>query len=221
MSAGTRLFGIGVVSCIVLLIAGVTLFTWTQYQAVTPPSTLSVFDVAPPAAPPEPVREVPPGPEKDHKERQTPVPDVARIEPPLVHVPGIKPPQVVVAEPVPDPGPPVKETTAPEIKPAPPAPQVSISKPTWEGLVLGALNRVKRYPRDASFRRQQGMPYIRFVMDRDGRIVSSRLESSSGIRSLDNEAVSLPKRAQPLPKPPAELTGDRIELVVPVEFFMR
>ncbi|CAN7424878.1 hypothetical protein LJR225_002756 [Phenylobacterium sp. LjRoot225] len=29
------------------------------------------------------------------------------------------------------------------------------------------------------------------------------------------------KRVQPLPAPPADLSGDTVELVVPVEFFIR
>lgn len=62
------------------------------------------------------------------------------------------------------------------------------------------------------------MPYIRFVMDRAGKVLSSRLERSSGFPDLDREAVALPKRAQPLPKPPNDKPGDTIELVVPVEF---
>jgi protein TonB len=82
------------------------------------------------------------------------------------------------------------------------------------------LNKAKRYPRDAQFNRQQGVPYIRFVMNRDGKVLSVRLERSSGFRALDDEAVALPKRAQPLPKPPDNLPGDTIELVVPVEFFL-
>lgn len=128
---------------------------------------------------------------------------------------------IEVSKPVIDPGPPVEKTTAPESKPLPPATQASDAKPTWEGLVLGALNKVKRYPTEASFGRQQGVPYIRFVMNREGKVLSVRLERSSGYRSLDQEAVSLPKRAQPLPKPPEDVKGETIELVVPVEFFMR
>ncbi|WP_279606813.1 hypothetical protein [Sphingobium yanoikuyae] len=30
----------------------------------------------------------------------------------------------------------------------------------------------------------------------------------------------MPKRASPLPRPPEEVKGDSIELVVPVEFFI-
>lgn len=221
MPIGTRLAGMGGVAGIGLLLLAGALVTWRTYAAPAKPATLSVFDIAPPAAPQEQVREVPPGPDKVQKELQKPDPDQPKVEPPKIEVPSAATLPVAVARPTPDPGPPVKETTAPESKPLPPAPLVSTGKPTWEGLVLGALNKVKRYPRDAHFARQQGVPYIRFVMDREGKVISARLERSSGYRSLDQEALSLPKRAQPLPKPPADMKGDTIELVVPVEFFMR
>jgi TonB family protein len=69
--------------------------------------------------------------------------------------------------------------------------------------------------------RQQGVPYIRFVIDWEGNVLSVRLERSSGVAVLDREAVALPKRAQPLPKPPEDRPGDTIELVAPVEFLLR
>lgn len=221
MSAGTRIFGLGGTLAIILLILCGALFTWRSYAVSQAPATLSVFDVAPLAAAPDPVREVPPGPEKVQKEKRQSDPDRQKIEPPKVEVPSLASLPVSVAKPTPAPGPPVKEMTAPESKPAPPAPQVSTGKPTWEGLVLGALNKAKRYPRDAHFARQQGVPYIRFVMNREGKVLSVRLERGSGVRSLDQEALTLPKRAEPLPKPPEDVKGDTIELVVPVEFFMR
>ncbi|MBY8822799.1 energy transducer TonB family protein [Sphingomonas colocasiae] len=216
-----RLFGIGGTMVTGLIIMGGALFTWVSHRAMPPPVSLSVFDVAPPAAPAEPVREVPPGPEQVPKQRQQPDIETPRIEPPEIQLPGTRTVAAPPPRPVPDPGPPAETMTAPETRPAPPAPQVSTGKPTWEGLVLGALNKVKRYPREAAFRRQQGVPYIRFVMNREGRILSVRLERPSGIRSLDEEALSLPKRAQPLPKPPEDVKGDAIELVVPVEFFIK
>jgi periplasmic protein TonB len=219
-SLGTRLLGMGGTALIALLILGGALFTWTAYRAAQAPKALTVFDVAPPAAPAEPVQETPPGPEQVQKERQSD-PDTPPVEPPEVQVPSANPMAVRVTKPVPDPGPPVEQTTAPENKPLPPAPQLSTGKPTWEGLVLGALNKVKRYPREAGFRRQQGVPYIRFVMNREGKVLSTRLERSSGFRELDEEALALPRRAQPLPKPPEDRPGDPLELVVPVEFFLR
>jgi protein TonB len=220
MTWQTRLFGMGGVGSVGLLIVVGALFTWTTYHAAQPPATLSVFDVSPPAAPPEPPSEVPPGPQQVQKEKQQPDIDMPRIEPPEIQIPSVSPLPMQVAKPVLDPGPPVKDTTAPESKPAPPAPQVSTGKPTWQGLVLGALNKVKRYPRESSFRREQGVPYVRIVLDREGKVLSVRLERSSGFRPLDDEALAMPKRASPLPKPPDEVTGDRLELVVPVEFFI-
>lgn len=219
MSLGTRLFGIGGVSMIALLIVGGSLFTWRTYTAAPAPAALSVFDVTPPAAPPEPVSEVPPGPEVVEK----PMPDVAmpQIELPEIQLRNDNPISLPTPRQIPDPGPPIERTTAPEAKPLPPAPQVSTGQPTWEGLVLGALNQVKRYPVYAQSRRQQGVPWIRVVIDREGRVLSVRLERSSGFRSLDDEAVKLPGRAQPLPKPPTEVQGTTIEIVVPVEFFMQ
>ena len=222
-SLGTRMIGLGGTSGVGLAILAGLFLTWQTYTAPTPPATLTAFNVAPPAAPPEPVREVPPGPEQVKKDKPVPQPDQPTIETPKIVLPSTS--IVAVAPPAlptpPDPGPPIKETTAPVSKPAPPAPQMSSGKPTWQGMVLAALDKVKRYPRDAHFARQQGVPYIRFAMDRQGKVLSVSLERSSGIRSLDQEALALPKRAQPLPKPPEDVRGESIELVVPVEFFMR
>ena len=220
MSVGTRLFGIGGVTIIALLIVLGALFTWRTYTAAPVSATLSVFDVAPPASPPEPPSDIPPGPEQIERETPQSVPEIPKIEPPLVQLRTDSSIVLPVPKPVPDPGPQVDRTTAPEAKPLPPAPRASNAKPTWEGMVLAALNEKKRYPRDAQFNRQQGVPYIRFVINREGHVLSSTLERSSGVRSLDEEAVALPKRAQPLPKPPDEVTGDPIELVVPVEYFL-
>ncbi len=121
-----------------------------------------------------------------------------------------------------DPGPPPQETAAPKPAPAAPLPQPSSTGvETWEGKLLAALQRHRRYPSNARSRHQQGVPYIRFIIDREGKVLSSSLERSSGFPDLDQEAIALPKRAQPLPKPPAERLGATLELVVPVEFFLR
>jgi protein TonB len=206
---------------IALLILGGALFTWRTNSTPPPQATLSVFDFAPPAAPPEPATEVPAGPEQVEKEKRPPEPGVPKIESPEIPLRSDSPIILPAPTPAPDPGPPVKKATAPESKPLPSAPQVSIGKLTWEGLVLGALNKAKRYPRIAQSRRQQGVPWIRFVIDREGNVQSVRLERSSGVGALDDEAVKLPERAEPFPKPPEDVSGETIELVVPVEFFMR
>lgn len=220
---GTRLVGLCGTGAIALAILAALFLTWQTYATIPPVAVLTAFDVAQPAAPPEPVTEAPPGPRQVERDKPAPQPARTAIKTPKIAFPDAN--IVVAAAPVqptpPDPGPPVRETTAPVSKPVPPAPQASSAKPTWQGLVLGALDKVKRYPRDAHFARQQGVPYIRFTMDRQGKVLAVSLERSSGIRSLDREAQALPKRAQPLPKPPEDVKGETIELVVPVEFFMR
>jgi len=195
---------------------------WLGPVISSPPAEPAIFiDMAPPAAPPEPPTELPPGPQQVHADTPRP-----RVEREAAETPPVSNPAVAI--PMQPPEPPrvearqvAQETTAPPARPAPPAPRASSGQPTWQGLVLGALDKHKRFPRDAQYNRQQGVPYIRFVMDRDGRVLSSQLERSSGFRSLDAEAVALPRRAQPLPMPPDEVPGQTIELVVPVEFYIR
>jgi protein TonB len=212
------------VASIAILLAGAALLSWTTIQTYKAerPAAVSTFDVAVPADPVVPVREVKPRLEKAQTEQQQPRSVQPILQPIVTPMPTASPPAVTKApsEPAPDPKPVVKEATAPEAKPLPPAPAPSNAAATWQGRILAALYKVRRYPREAAFRRQQGVPYIRFTINRDGRVLSARLEQSSGSRSLDAEALSLPKRAQPLPKPPEDVRGETIELVVPVEFFM-
>lgn len=207
----------------ILIYAVPSVLILSQWQSFAPrraAPTLSTFNVAPPASPEEPVRKEPEGPEQVESK---PVPSTLPaidIPLPVLTVPSPVIPPVEKSVEIQPLKPPAEKTTAPDSRPAPPARQVSSDKATWEGLVLAALDKVKRYPREAQFRRQQGVPYIRFVIDRSGKVLSSSLEKTSGVRSLDDEAVALPKRAQPLPKPPEDRKGETIELVVPVEFFV-
>ncbi|MGP1254344.1 MAG: TonB family protein [Kiloniellales bacterium] len=83
------------------------------------------------------------------------------------------------------------------------------------------LEKHKEYPRRAQLRRQQGTALLYFVMDRDGQVIEYRLEESSGYELLDREVSAMIERAQPLPKMPDDLREARLELVVPVQFFLR
>lgn len=220
---GNRVFGLASTAGIYALALAGFFFTISQVVPVKAPApALSVFDVNPPASPPETPPKEKEGPKPvENKEKQPEPRKVRPIEPSKIQISPVTVP-ISVATPKPaDPSSKEPEIAAPKTAPAPPAPQVSSNAPdTWEGRVLAALDKHRRYPRMAMIQRQQGVPYIRFVMDREGKILSSRLERSSGYAALDKEAVALPKRSQPLPKPPADRGGDTIELVVPVEFFV-
>jgi protein TonB len=221
-SGKNRLIGIAGTFLIYALLALSSLLT-VHHVTSSPTSrpVLSVVNVRPPPSPIEaPPEEIAPS-ELIEEERQEPKPaDVQVINRGKPAIAPLPMPQAVQLTSAPEPHPP-QEQRAPMTAPVPPPPQASINSPnTWEGQVLAQLNRHRRYPRAAQARRQQGVPYIRFVIDREGNVLSVRLERSSGVAVLDREAVALPKRAQPLPKPPADRPGATIELVAPVEFLL-
>ncbi|WP_119166570.1 energy transducer TonB [Algihabitans albus] len=91
----------------------------------------------------------------------------------------------------------------------------------YMALLQAWLEKHKEYPRRAQVRRQQGTALLYFVMDRDGQVIEYRLQESSGYELLDREVSEMIKRAQPLPKMPDDLAQARLELVVPVQFFLR
>lgn len=209
-----------------------------------------MIDMAPlPAAPEIPPTETPPGPQQtlaaappqEPDPIPIPVPEApVAVQPSVVLPPRPKPHPVVPPRPQPPhlaapslDRPSAPATTAPPAAEAPPAPVpvapaagASAASPsagahTWQALLLGRLEQFKRYPPEAQVRRQQGVASLRFTMDRAGNVLSFSLEKGSGFGALDNEALALIQRAQPLPKPPDDVVGATIELVVPVEFFLR
>jgi periplasmic protein TonB len=93
--------------------------------------------------------------------------------------------------------------------------------PTWKTEILALLERNKRYPEAAQSRHQQGIAQVFFSLDRQGRVIDSRVVRSSGASALDEEALALLRRAQPFPPPPPELPGPRIDLNVPIRFNLK
>jgi protein TonB len=59
------------------------------------------------------------------------------------------------------------------------------------------------------------------MVDRTGYVLSVRLERGSGYGALDEEALDLLERAQPLPSIPDSMADETLEIVVPVEFSLR
>ncbi len=91
----------------------------------------------------------------------------------------------------------------------------------YMALLQAWLEKHKEYPRRAQLRRQEGTALLYFVMDREGRVITHRLEESSGHRLLDREVEEMIERAQPLPKMPDHMSQAQLELIVPVQFFLR
>jgi len=95
------------------------------------------------------------------------------------------------------------------------------SSSDYIALLQAWLERHKEYPRRAQSRRQEGTALLHVVIDRDGRVLEYRLEKSSGHSLLDREVTAMIKRAQPLPKMPDTMQRARLEMLVPVQFFLR
>jgi protein TonB len=100
-------------------------------------------------------------------------------------------------------------------------PNISNAVPTWKTQIVALLERNKRYPETSQSRREQGVAQVFFSIDRQGRVIDSRVVRSSGASALDEEALALLRRAQPFPKPPAELGGEHVDLTVPIRFNLK
>jgi protein TonB len=84
--------------------------------------------------------------------------------------------------------------------------------------LLAQLNRFKQYPRAARQAHIEGVVMLHFVMDADGKMINFEIAKSSGRPVLDNEALALIARAQPLPALPPDFPTRTLDAVVPIEF---
>ena len=89
---------------------------------------------------------------------------------------------------------------------------------SWKIRIATHLQRYKRYPLAAAARGQQGTAELQFTVDRNGHVMSARLQRGSGYALLDEETLALIRRAQPLPRPPGDVGGHDFTFTVPVRF---
>jgi protein TonB len=173
----------------------------------TPIEEAAIEMVAPPAPPhvepppPKPV-EVKEAPKPKQVVVQRPIPKpVPRVDPPSPH-----------AIPVP--------TVPPTPQEPPPPPPSQAAPPSYLGELYAHLAANKRYPRAAQLARVQGTALLRFTMNHQGQVLTYRIDRSSGHADLDAEVLAMIQRAQPLPKPPADMP-EPWELTIPVQFSVR
>ena len=167
--------------------------------------TIDQPEVAPqPPPPPEqaekPVEQPPPPP--------PPPPDVSQevVAPPPEEKPQVEQPP---PPPPPPPAPARVKGGAPKIEPA------------WQSSLVRHLAQFKRYPSEAQARGEEGVVLLSFSVDRDGRVLAHHIAHSSGYPDLDQEVVAMIERAQPLPRFPASMTEDSLDLTVPIRFSLR
>jgi periplasmic protein TonB len=221
----------GVSLAIVLLAHGASALAFLDW------STPSDFDAgAPvvmlelpeaPATPATPPNDVMPGPPEAESEptpppeEETKPPEVeAEVALPVPEPPKPEPPQeqhVATATP---------SVEAPPSQPSPPTPGAEVNTLRkdmirWESTLAAHLERFKRYPADARARHETGIARVAFTIDREGHVLAMRVVQSSGWTSLDQEALAMLTRAQPMPRPPERLAARQLSFVVPVRFTIR
>jgi protein TonB len=103
---------------------------------------------------------------------------------------------------------------------AQPAPAAAQPPQTYLSALYAHLEQYKRYPRPLQAARVQGTVLLRFTMNHEGRVSAHGIVRASGHAALDEEAESMIDRAQPLPKPPADMP-DPIDMTIPIQFAVR
>jgi protein TonB len=226
--------------------AVLTAVNWnvSSHASPAPPIAAMIIDLSPmPVAPETPPNLLPPEPTQE----ETPAPPELMPEPPvepLPELPVVSEAEALLPTLIPEPEPieeevepldaqkaqedkatPAFEAPVDEIAAAPMEGAVSL-KPsqalaTWQSVLLGRLEHHKRYPREARRSGQEAVVYVRISINRDGTVVDYGLTQPSAYKALNQETLALITRAQPLPPPPPEISGDTVEFVVPVEFFLK
>ncbi|MDE5913890.1 MAG: energy transducer TonB, partial [Campylobacter jejuni] len=91
---------------------------------------------------------------------------------------------------------------------------------SYQALLMAHLTKFKKYPQEAIMQKQEGVVRIRVSIDENGNVLSKELKKSCLYAVLNDEVLSLFKRASPLPKPPKEMlkNGNKISFVMPIDY---
>jgi protein TonB len=209
--------------------------------AAPPPAAVEVDLVAPPSSTTADTSATPIGPDQVQAEAQpepTPEPvEVPKFEPPPLEK--IAPPDPVVLRKI-DPKPRVSRPQRPQIvadrttaqptnvaklsnvaaapRSGAPSAAPSDAEQSWEQQILARIEREKRYPSEAQQQSMEDYVTVRFVVDREGRVISARIVHSNGYGPLDQEALAVFRRVSFAP-PPNDAVGQTFDRQVRLHFF--
>jgi protein TonB len=99
---------------------------------------------------------------------------------------------------------------------SPPAPT---TVEAWKRSISIQLESKRVFPPEATG--QSGTAKVKFVIDRQGKVISRELVQSAGSAVLDAAALRIIERSEPFPRPPDELTDDHFTFVAPIAFAKR
>lgn len=227
-----RRYGVAAIAIVLLHLALIAAaLQWYKREGPAGVSIPAIFvDLAPaPSAQQIQTEDLAPGPQVQEAEAPPPEPPKTEM---VEQLPPTPPqPEALVAappkvEPKPEPTPvkpqpirekkPVKKqlverstaAKADRIAPDTPAPssgaRAAAAAASYHSTLSAHLQRFKLYP-DSARNNEQGTALVTFTVTRNGRVTSSRLAQSSGFAPLDQAAMALIQRAQPLPSFPPEM----------------
>jgi len=92
-------------------------------------------------------------------------------------------------------------------------------------LYMGRLSRLIQskveYPRSARMLNREGNVVVEVKIARDGRILSSSIKKKSDFEAFNKNALETLKRVGRFEAVPAELAGDELTILLPVEYNLR
>jgi protein TonB len=89
---------------------------------------------------------------------------------------------------------------------------------SWSATVAAKIKGVQHYPARAQARNEHGTATVKFLLSRNGSVLSRSIVRGSGHAELDQEALAMITRAAPLPPFPPGKTEETIELTLPINF---
>lgn len=89
---------------------------------------------------------------------------------------------------------------------------------SWQGGLQAAIERKKRYPRNAQRAGKTGTARVSFTVQANGAINNVRISSSSGNSDLDQAAVQAVQAVGSYKAPPS---GQAVAITVPINFHLR
>ncbi len=90
---------------------------------------------------------------------------------------------------------------------------------TWQKKLMAHLERFKRYPAGAVPR--MARVEIGFTLDRLGHVVAAQIRQGSGDAAFDQAALTMLRRADPVPPPPPVIADDGLTFTLPLVYRMK